>query len=128
MRIAFPSDDGTTISPHFGRATTYVIADAEADTAWETRDKAHHGSQHEHHPDHGGFHQAMFAPLADCQILVAAGMGQPAYDEAVANGQQVILTGEPSIRGALDAYRRGELVSDLRRVHAHGGHGGHEHP
>ncbi len=127
MKIAFPSDDGTTISAHFGRAATYVIAEPEADYALETLDKAHHGSEHEHHGGGGGLHQAMFAPLADCQVLVTRGMGQPAYDEAIALGLNVILTDEQSIQAALDAYRQGTLKSDPRRVHAHGGHGGHEH-
>jgi predicted Fe-Mo cluster-binding NifX family protein len=69
----------------------------------------------------------MFSPLANCQVLVTRGMGQPAYDEAVALGLNVILTGEESIQAALEAYAKGSLKSDLRRVHAHGGHGGHEH-
>lgn len=128
MKIAFPTDDGQTISAHFGRASRYVVVDTEADTAWETREKAHHGSEHIHASHHGQLHQAMFAPLADCQVLVARGMGQPAYETALASGQEVILTAEVGIREALDAYRRGDLVSDLRRVHAHGGHGGHERP
>jgi predicted Fe-Mo cluster-binding NifX family protein len=127
MKIAFPSDDGTTISDHFGRAVKYVVVDPEADSGWKTLDKAHHGSGHGQHAGGGSLHQAMFAPLADCQVLVTRGMGQPAYDEAVALGLNVILTDEESIQAALDAYAQGSLKSDPRRVHAHGGHGGHEH-
>lgn len=127
MKIAFPSDDRSTISAHFGRATTYVVVDTESDSAWETLDKAHHGSEHGHHAEGGGLHQAMFAPLADCQVLVTRGMGQPAYNEAVALGLNVILTDEKSIQAALEAYRQGTLTSDPRRVHVHGGHHGHEH-
>ncbi len=127
MKIAFPSDDGKSISAHFGRAATYVIVDSETDAGWETREKAHHGSEHGHQSDHGGLHQAMFAPLADCRVLVAGGMGDPAYKGAVGLGLEVILTGETSIQAAVDAYRQGGLTSDPRRVHAHGGPGGHEH-
>jgi predicted Fe-Mo cluster-binding NifX family protein len=61
----------------------------------------------------------MFEPVADCQLLVARGMGQPAYDYAVAHGLQVILTGEKTVNAALEALRAGRLVSDLRRVHHH---------
>jgi predicted Fe-Mo cluster-binding NifX family protein len=123
MKIAFPSDDGETISPHFGRAQTYVVVDEAEIAERETRDKAHHGSGHQPIESHRSLHEAMFAPLADCQILVTRGMGQPAYEEAVALGLEVILTSEETIEGAMDTYRQGALTSDPRRIHRHGGHG-----
>ncbi len=61
----------------------------------------------------------MFAPIADCQVLIAGGMGQPAYDHAISAGLEVVMTGEKSISAALEAYRNGLLMSDPRRIHRH---------
>jgi predicted Fe-Mo cluster-binding NifX family protein len=58
----------------------------------------------------------MFAPIRDCQVLLAGGMGEPAYQKALAAGLQVILTGG-TIQNALQAWLKGELQTDLRRIH-----------
>jgi predicted Fe-Mo cluster-binding NifX family protein len=127
VKIAFPSDDGATISAHLGRAKSYVVVDGEADQSWETRDKPHHGSEPHDHAAGGGHGQIMFEPLRDCQVLISRGMGQPAFDRAISAGLDVVLTGEESIQTALQAYLQGTLETDMRRVHAHGEHEGHEH-
>lgn len=127
MKIAFPTDDGRTLSPHLGMARYYVVATLEGGSQpeWEQRLKPYHAAEGldaaEEHPRGNGHRQAnsMFEPVADCQLLVARGMGQPAYDYFVKHGWQVILTGEKSISEALEAQRAGRLVSDLRRVHRH---------
>lgn len=126
-KIAFPTEDGKTISRHFGQAPFYVVATLQEGepVKFEQREKAfhaHHPEEHEHEPgegEHGHGHASMYAPISDCQALVAGGMGQPAYDGAVARGLQVILTGEWTIDAALDAYQAGTLVSDPRRIHKH---------
>ena len=152
-KIAFPSEDGQTISRHLGRAPYFIVATLQdgQPPAFEQRPKPHHGSDHEHsdqqahdhsapqaaplHPElqkaapnpetsisvsanPEGVH-AMFSVIADCQVLVAGGMGEPAYQRALAYGLDVYLTGEWKIEAALAAYQAGQLESDLRRVHAH---------
>jgi predicted Fe-Mo cluster-binding NifX family protein len=59
----------------------------------------------------------MFAPIGDCQILIAGGMGEGAFEYARAQELEVILPAEKNIRAALEAYRSGTLVSDPRRIH-----------
>lgn len=125
MKIAFPTDDGQTISAHFGRAPHFVIATVEGDTEprFEQRAKAFHGShaqgEHQGH-DHGSHdHGGMFAPLADCQVLISGGMGEGAQLAALRQGLEIVLTGEKQITAALDAYRAGRLTSDPRRLHRH---------
>jgi predicted Fe-Mo cluster-binding NifX family protein len=121
MKIAFPTDDGRTLSAHLGLARYYMVATLEdgSQPEWEQRPKPYHEA--EAHAHGNGHKQAlsMFEPVADCQLMVARGMGQPAYEYAVTHGWQVILTGEKSISKALEAQRAGRLVSDLRRVHRH---------
>lgn len=121
MKIAFPTEDGQTISAHFGRAPQFVVVtvDDSAAAQYEQRAKSYHGSSVQAHAEHHQHdHQGMFAPISDCQVLVAGGMGQPAYDSAVAAGLTVIMTGEKSITAALEAFRTNMLLTDLRRVHA----------
>jgi predicted Fe-Mo cluster-binding NifX family protein len=133
-RIAFPSDDGETISRHFGKAHTFTVAVVQSDgeAVFEQRERRHLQPDHQHESPlfqlaepaspHGsgpalGF--GIFAEINDCQVLIAGGMGQPAYDRATAQGLEVILTGEKTIQAALEAYRAGRLASDMRRVHKH---------
>jgi predicted Fe-Mo cluster-binding NifX family protein len=120
-KIAFPTEDGQSISAHFGRAPYFMVVtlDGTAEVKSEQRSKTYHGSDdHAQHDQHSHNHGGMLAPIADCQVLIAGGMGQPAYDSATAAGLTVILTGEKSIAMALAAYRTNTLISDMRRVHA----------
>ncbi len=118
-RIAIVTEDGVQVSRHFGMAPWYLVFTVENGqiVAEERREKPHHtrhpqpGEQHHHH------HGDMFAPIADCEVLIAGGMGQPAYQSALAAGLDVILAaGE--VNAVLAAYLNGTLTSDPRRVHA----------
>jgi len=123
LKIAFPTDDGRTISAHFGRAQGFVVATLkdDAEPQLEQRSKAFHGEdgEHEQHDHHGHDHGGMFGPITDCQVLIGGGMGEGALEGARAQGLEVILTGEKQITAALAAYRAGTLTSDLRRIHRH---------
>jgi predicted Fe-Mo cluster-binding NifX family protein len=122
-KIAFPTEDGKTIHQHFGRAPYFTVATIQDNgtVQYEQRSKAFHGQEPApamHGTGHG--HGPMLAPISDCQVLIAGGMGQPAYQSASQAGLKVIMTGEKSIEAALQAYQAGRLASDEGRVHAHG--------
>ncbi len=121
VRIAAATEDRQGISNHFGRAPFYRVLTVEGMqvTADEVRSKAFHGAQEPHHSAEGHLHADMFAPIADCQVLIAGGMGEPAFQNARELGLEVILAGEPNIRKALSAYQGGQLESDPRRIHNH---------
>lgn len=147
IKIAFSTDDGETISAHLGRAAYYKVFTLEGESVLNTeqRVKPVHGShgQHDHDEHHDRRvnrelfepgenqeslielerpvigHVTMFDPIGDCQVLIARGMGEPAYNSAVQRGLEVILTSESTIENALKVYRSGEMVSDMRRVHKH---------
>jgi predicted Fe-Mo cluster-binding NifX family protein len=132
-KIAFPTDDGKTISTHFGQAKYFVIATVDASNiVFEQRDKPmhQHGNHeahgrednqvqlHEHAPSHNAARAGnMFDVISDCQVLISRGMGQPAFQRAQTNGIQVFLVAESAIDAALQAYQNNALASDLRRVH-----------
>ncbi|MFO3796842.1 MAG: NifB/NifX family molybdenum-iron cluster-binding protein [Anaerolineales bacterium] len=124
LRIAAVTEDGERLSAHFGMAPLYRVFTIENGqiVSEETRPKPHH-AQHprEHDPhEHGRHNHAdLFAPIRDCQVLLAGGMGEPAYQKARAAGLDVILSGG-KIAEAIDAYLKGALESDLRRLHRHG--------
>ena len=123
-KIAFPSDDGETISPHMGRAKFFLVAtlDDSAEGSFEKREKPHHSQEtehaaHEHSGQRAG--SAMFAPIADCQVLISGGMGELAFENTRSLGLEIVLPAEKNIRRALDAYQAGTLTSDMRRIHKH---------
>ena len=116
MKIAIVTDDNETISHHFGRATKYsvfTIDDGQIITR-ELREKVNHRDfqreglegphQHQNDPRGRGFgrhsgekHKRMFATISDCQILLARGMGQGAYNGLQQMGIQPIITDIPEI-------------------------------
>lgn len=124
MKIAAVTDDGKTIHSHFGQALYYEVLTIEnnAVVARERRNKpAHqHGGQHEHHPSGGDTHaQGMAKVIADCQVLLARGMGQPAFQTLQVAGIQPVLTEKQTIDDAVQAYLRGDLAHRAERVHQH---------
>jgi predicted Fe-Mo cluster-binding NifX family protein len=124
LKIAAVTEDGRTLSSHFGMAPYYkvfTIANGQV-VAEQQIEKPHHsrhpepGEAHSHAPGEG--HADMFAPIAGCQVLLCGGMGAPAYPKAVDSGLEVVLTGG-DISTAVKAYLAGEIRSDERRIHFH---------
>jgi predicted Fe-Mo cluster-binding NifX family protein len=119
-KIATVTEDGQGISSHFGMAPHYrvfTIEDGKV-VSEETLAKPHHS----HHPGsghgHDHSHDDMFAPIANCRVLICGGMGTPAYEKARAAGLEVLLTGG-DIHEAVQSYLAGQISSDQRRIHLH---------
>ena len=124
VKIAFPTDDGETISRHFGQAAYFkviTIADGRLGES-ALREKASH--RHGEHSHSGGQHpgQQMVDSISDCQVLISGGMGAPALSRASEAGLQVFLTRRTSIAEAAQAFLDGSLENDTALVHQH-----HEH-
>ena len=134
MKIAAVSDDGTTISQHFGRAPLYLVVTVEDGriVSREARDKLGHaqfaGEEHEepHGPDPRGHgfdpasqdrHVRMVAAIADCEILLARGMGAGAYESMKQAGIRPVVTDIPEIDDAVQAYLSGEILDHTERLH-----------
>jgi predicted Fe-Mo cluster-binding NifX family protein len=125
MKIAIVTDDHETISAHFGRALFYEIFTIDAGKV-VSRETYARGSQvagmREHHEHSGqGQHQhdhnAMIAPIADCQVLVARGMGMGAHISLKEHGIQPVITDIPEIQSAVEACLAGILVDHPERLH-----------
>jgi len=132
MKIAVISEDGTTISQHFGRAPYYVVVTAEDGEVVdkETRDKAgHHSFAHQHqehdpHEERHGFgagaqarHTSMAEAIADCKVLIAGGMGWGAYESMTSRGIETIVTDIKNIDEAVKLYLEGKLLNLQQRLH-----------
>ncbi len=97
MKIAIVTDDGRAVSAHFGRARSYAVLTVEDGVivGRELRPKfAPHllgepepehlaGVPHGTDPASQMRHDQMAAAIADCQVLIAGGMGQGAYERFV---------------------------------------------
>jgi predicted Fe-Mo cluster-binding NifX family protein len=131
MKIAAVSDDGRTISRHFGRASLYVVLSVEDGkiAGKETRPKAGHGAcdgaERHHAPGEAcscdsasqAKHRTMADTIADCQILMAGGMGLGAYDSLKSYGIEPVVTNLESIDQAAQMYLAGELANMMDRLH-----------
>jgi predicted Fe-Mo cluster-binding NifX family protein len=134
VKIAAVSEDGVTISQHFGRAPFYVVLTIEDGkiVSRETRDKMGHaqfaGESHEEtrwaDPRDHGFgsfaqsrHARMTAAISDCQVLLARGMGAGTYQSVKQAGIRPVVTDITNIDEAVQAYIEGRLVDHSERLH-----------
>jgi predicted Fe-Mo cluster-binding NifX family protein len=132
MKIAAVSEDGVTISQHFGRAPLYIVADIEDGkvTGKETRQKAGHHTFAAHgHPEtapgerHGydagaqSRHASMADTISDCQVLIAGGMGWGAYESMKSHNIEALVTDVENIDEAIGLYLAGNLPNLMDRLH-----------
>jgi predicted Fe-Mo cluster-binding NifX family protein len=133
MRIAAVTDDGATISPHFGRARYYEVLTIENGVVAkrERREKAGHhmfGKQEGHHHYHGDGsnehqearhtkHDLMAATITDCDVVLAQGMGHGAYEGMIQHNIKPIVTDIGSIDEAVRAVMDGTIVDHSERLH-----------
>lgn len=131
-KIAVITDDGKTISQHFGRAQYYLVITVNNGqiTHCELRQKLGHTHFASHpHPEeqpgqlHGmsfGLHQKhiqMAETIADCEALLCRGMGMGAYQSMQALGIRPVVTDIADIEAAVMAYVSGTIVDQTDRLH-----------
>jgi predicted Fe-Mo cluster-binding NifX family protein len=134
MKIAAVSEDGVTISQHFGRAPFYVVVTVEDGrvVSREKRDKMGHAQfdGHPHDESHGhdprghGFdpaaqdrHARMAAAIADCEVLLSGGMGAGAYESLRQAGIRPVIADVVNIDDAVQAYLSGNLEDHIEKLH-----------
>jgi predicted Fe-Mo cluster-binding NifX family protein len=140
MKIAIVTDDGKTISAHFGRARYYTVLTIEDGrvVGQEMREKHAHQGHHGSHGEHAGAagqggagisfqeppqtpftdtHTAMLEPIQDCQIAVARGMGNGMFQRLHEAGIDPVLTDARDVEEVARLHLRGELVHRPERLH-----------
>ena len=131
MKLAFITDDGKTISRHFGRAAYYLVVEVEDGNVvnQEMREKLGHGqfTHQESHQTQGeghgmgaeshSKHQSMAETISDCTALICGGMGMGAYQSMQSLNITPVVTQLSNIDEALDAYLKGELKDRTDMLH-----------
>ncbi|HTY81568.1 MAG TPA: NifB/NifX family molybdenum-iron cluster-binding protein [Dehalococcoidales bacterium] len=136
MKIAAVSEDGITISQHFGRASQYVVVDVEDGkiTGKEIRQKVGHmqfaaaGHQqqqgcecgcgpHGYEPGAEEKHSAMSGNVLDASVVLAGGMGWGAYESLKARNLEPVITDVKNIEEAAKLYAQGKLPNLMERLH-----------
>jgi predicted Fe-Mo cluster-binding NifX family protein len=145
MKIAVVTNDGRSISAHFGRARQYLVLTIEngAVVQRELRDKtpcdhSHHGHDHGHgHDDHdheqhadqaidltlstadhaGDEHSRKVAVISDCTAVLSRGMGQGMHRNLQRSGIRAVLTDIVPVDEAVQAFLSGQLQERPELVH-----------
>jgi len=131
-KVAAITDDGQTISQHFGRAGYYLVATVEGGKIIhrELRSKMGHAQFHDqpHAADipgqpHGmdpashNKHVQMATAIADCEALLCRGMGMGAYQSMQAVGIRPVVTDIADIDAAVMTYVQGQIVDRVDKLH-----------
>ena len=103
MKIAIPTNDGTSISEHFGRSKGFLVYEV-ANGKIEKREFRENGMTHSHaqgdcaHGSHGAgghSHAGILSALEDCQLVLCLGMGGRAADALEEVGINTMLLPGP---------------------------------
>lgn len=132
MKIAAITEDGKTISQHFGRAPYYQVLTIEDGKVInkEMREKIGHShfiaqghSEEAHRAGHGmdvashNKHMSMAEVISDCETLLCGGMGMGAYESMLSLHIQPVVTDVLDIETAVQAYINGKLIDHTERLH-----------
>jgi predicted Fe-Mo cluster-binding NifX family protein len=131
INIAAVTDDGTTISQHFGRAKYYEVLFVENGKVVkrERREKLGHNNfaqeEHHHHSgeQHGqdqhshNKHVSMAEAIKECQILLARGMGNGAYHSMIQLNIKPVVTDIKNIDDAVQAVINGSIIDHTEKLH-----------
>jgi predicted Fe-Mo cluster-binding NifX family protein len=132
MKIAVITDDGRTISQHFGRAPYYMVVTVEDGSIVnrEMRDKMGHaqfqaeghghdesGGRHGYGPAADHRHGRMAESITDCEALLCRGMGMGAYENMKVRNIRPVITDIVDIEEAVFAYANGQIVDHVEKLH-----------
>ena len=134
MKIAVITEDGKTISQHFGRAPYYLIFTIEdgAIVTKELRDKVGHRQfaqedhvhESENDPRGHGFgahsdakHVRMIESIQDCEAIIVRGMGRGAYLAMEQANIRPFVTDLADAEEAVKAYMGGTLEDHNDKLH-----------
>ena len=133
MKIALITDDGKSISQHFGRAPYYLVVTLEdgKEVNRELRPKLGHNqfqhteehAEHAHGQEHGQDeashqkHSSMAEAIQDCSALICGGMGYGAYESMRRLNIQPLVTDLRDIEEAIRAYAAGQLSDHPEKLH-----------
>jgi predicted Fe-Mo cluster-binding NifX family protein len=117
MRIAVPTNDGTSISEHFGRSAAFLIFETENGQI-KSRGLKTNAGEHSHprgeHKDpltgvHSHDHTGILTTLEGCEMVICAGMGHGAAEALKGRGMQIVFAAPGPADQTVAAYLGGKL-------------------
>jgi len=130
MKIATITDDGKTISQHFGRARYYLVLTIEEGKIVDREMREKMGHTHfqsaDTHDSQGGHgmdsqshnkHVNMAEVISDCTSLICGGMGMGAYESMRQLNIKPIVTELTDIETAAQAFIDGKLIDHTELLH-----------
>lgn len=135
MKIAVVTDDGITISLHFGLARYYAVltVDGRQVVSREMLDRSDTlPPVDEHQPRQGvggqidchgtgtaaaATHLRMVQPIKECQALLARGMSWSARECLLDAGVRPVVTDITGMEEAVQAYLDGTIVDHVEKIH-----------
>jgi predicted Fe-Mo cluster-binding NifX family protein len=134
MKFAVITEDGKTVSKHFGMAPYYLVFSVENGqiTGREMLPKSSHTHSHEsgqhshsgdHAPGHGmdaashDRHAGMASTIAGCEALLCGGMGMGAYQSMQRLNIKPVVTDIRDVEAAAKAYLDGTIVDQVGCLH-----------
>jgi predicted Fe-Mo cluster-binding NifX family protein len=120
MRIAIPSDDGTNVAGHTGRASGFVIYDIENNEAMRVEYRTNSYTAHakgecegdNHHTSHEHrSHEDLLGALHDCNFMLAHGMGPRLVNDLARKNIRVTFCDETLAEDAAKKLAAGQLAT-----------------
>jgi predicted Fe-Mo cluster-binding NifX family protein len=131
MKIAIVTDDGTTVSKHFGRAKNFLVITIDNGIVIDRsmREKMNHDHfTHGEHQEHGHGedgtsesshqkHTGMVQIISDCEVLISGGMGRGAYMSLQQLNIRPIVTDLDEINQVITKFISGKLIDNPELLH-----------
>ncbi|MDH7488165.1 MAG: NifB/NifX family molybdenum-iron cluster-binding protein [Anaerolineae bacterium] len=137
MKIAVVTDDGKTVSKHFGRAAHFAVLTLEGGRVQDVQMRPNPGREsldleaHEMRRGSPGAardchgegaagaaaHQAVAAAIRDCEAVLAGGMSWASRECLAANGIRPIITDIEDLHEAAHSYAAGTIVDHTEWLH-----------
>ncbi|HUB81792.1 MAG TPA: NifB/NifX family molybdenum-iron cluster-binding protein [Bryobacteraceae bacterium] len=117
MKIAVPTNDGLSISEHFGRSAGFLVFETENDRIVSSELRKNQGLEDHEGSSCGGdpavephSHGAILLSLTGCDVVICAGMGARAAEALKQEGvREVVFTHSGLAAEAVEAYLKGRL-------------------
>jgi predicted Fe-Mo cluster-binding NifX family protein/acyl-coenzyme A thioesterase PaaI-like protein len=119
MNIAVPTNDGISISEHFGRSAAFLVFNVENGKI-QSRELRTNGQKHSHDRGECGHHSSeathhshagILSALEGCELVICAGMGLRAAEALEGQGTQVVIAAPAPAEETVNAYLAGTLPS-----------------
>lgn len=117
MKIAIASDDGKTLSLHFGRAKGFLIVEVEGTDVksvnYIPNTITPHGRGEHHNEGEGHYarHGIIIENLKDVDVVISGGMGRRLFDDLAEAGKKVFVTDETDVMKAVELLLEGKLTN-----------------